>query len=71
VSFLHHVWKVVAIVLGQGSAEDHEVEGVAAQSFLNCPAARGGSYVMTGFGHFGGLRVERMVVGLGVENLDR
>ena len=60
----------MAIVLGQGGAEDDEVEGIAAQGFLNALAVEGGGHVMSGFGHLGGLGGERGFVGLAVENLD-
>ena len=70
VGLLHHVGQVMAIVLGQGGAEDDKIEGVAAQGLLNALAVEGGGHVMTGFGHFGGLGGECGFVGLSVKNLD-
>ena len=67
---LNHVGEVMAIVLGQGGAEDDEVKGIAVQSFLNPLAVEGGGHMMSGFGHFGGLGGQCVFVGLAIENLD-
>jgi hypothetical protein len=69
-SLLDHVGQVMTILLGQGSAEDDEVKGVAAQSLLNAVAVEGGGDVMSGFSDFGGLGRECVFVALAVENFD-
>jgi hypothetical protein len=70
VGLLDHVGQVMAIVLGQGGAEDDEVEGIAAQGFLNALTVEGSGHVMASFGHFSGLGGESGFVALAVENLD-
>jgi hypothetical protein len=62
VGFLHHVGQVMAIVLGQGGAEDDQVKGVVTESFLNGLAALGGGDVMPSLFHFGGLRRESLFI---------
>ncbi len=70
VSLLDHVRQVMAIVLGQGGPENDEVESSLPQGFLNTLTIEGGSHVMSGFGHLGGLARERLFVGLAVKNFD-
>jgi hypothetical protein len=70
VRFLDHVGQVMAIVLGQAGAEDDEIEGIAAQSFLNRMAVEYRGDVMASSAHFGGVGGESGFVGLTIENLD-
>jgi len=62
VGFLDHVRQVMAIVLGQGSAEDDEVKGITAESFLNGLAGLGGGYMMPGLFHLGSLGGESLFI---------
>ena len=71
VGLLDHVGQVMAIVLGQGGAEDDQVKGIAAQGFLNAMTVQGSGHVMSGFFHFGGLGGKSVFVRLAIENLDR
>ena len=70
VGLLDHVRQVMAIVLRQRSAKDDQVESTLPQGFLNALPIEGGSHVMSGFGHLGGLARERLFVGLAVKNID-
>jgi hypothetical protein len=62
VGLLDHVWQVMAIVLGQGGAEDDEVKSIAAESFLNGLAVLGFRYLMSGLRHFGSLGGENLFI---------
>ena len=50
--------------------KDDEIESTLAQGFLNPLAVECSGHVMSSFGHLGGLRGERRLVGLAVKNLD-
>ncbi len=71
VGLLDHVGQMMAIVLGQGRAQDNEVEGIAAQGFLNGLTILSSGYVMSGLLHFVGLGGESGCIRLAVKNLDR
>jgi hypothetical protein len=70
VRFFDHVGEMMAIVLGQGSAQDYQVESIAAQGLLDGLAALGRGDVMPGFLHGRTLGGECGFVGLAVENFD-
>src|SRR5258708_23077604 len=61
----------MAIVLGQGGAEDDQVKGIAAQGFLNTMAVERGGHVMSGLFHFGGLGGKCVFVAFTIKNLNR
>ncbi len=61
----------MAIVPGQGGAEDDEIKGIAAQGFLHGLAVENRRHAMSSLAHFLGLSGESGFVRLGVENLDR
>jgi len=69
-SFLDHVRQVMAIVLRKSGAKDDQIESALPQGLLNALAIEGGSHVMSGFGHLGGLARERLFIGLAVKNFD-
>ena len=60
----------MAIVPGQGGAEDDKVKGIVAQGVLNFLAVEDSGHAMSGLAHCGSLGGESGFVGLGVENLD-
>jgi len=67
---LHHVGQVMAIVLGQGRAENDEIKRITAQGLEHALAIEGRRNVMTSLGHFGGLRGEGVLIGLSIKNFD-
>ena len=70
VRLLHHVGQVMAIVLGQGRAENDEIKRITAQGLEHALAIEGRRNVMTSLGHFGGLRGEGVLIGLSIKNFD-
>ncbi len=69
--FLHHVGQVIAIVLGQSSAENDQVEGILPESFLNALAILSCRHVMPGLFHRSGLGGESLFIRLPIKDLDR
>src|SRR5260370_40788295 len=60
----------MAIVLGQGGAEDDQVKGIAAQGFLNTMAVERGGHGVSGLFHFGGLGGKGVFGALTIKNLN-
>jgi hypothetical protein len=71
VRFLDHVRQVMAIVLGQCSAQYDEVKSASAEGSLYGLAALGGGHLMPSLFHFGRVSGECRVVRLPVKNPDR
>jgi hypothetical protein len=71
VGLLDHIGQVMAIILGQRSAKDYEVESIATEGFLNGLAVWGCGYLMSGLFHFASLNGKSGFIQLAVKNLDR
>jgi len=71
VGLLDHVGQVMAIILGQASAQDDEVKGIAEQGLLDVLAVLGRGYLMSGLFHFGSLSGNSGLIRLTVKDLDR
>jgi len=71
VGFLHHIGQVMAIVLGQSSAENDQVERSLLESFLNALAILSCCHVMPGLFHCSRLGGESLFIRLAVKDLDR